>query len=81
MSTIASRCTSPLHVSTYEVFGSVRLARHLRVKSFLDKVIAAILLLLASPIILAAMIAVRLTSSGPVLFKQICHTTESANAT
>ena len=39
-------------------------------KSLEDKIIAAIALLLLSPVMLAVAIAVRLDSKGPVLFKQ-----------
>ena len=45
--------------------------RYVRIKSLLDKVIAALLLVLTSPILLAAMIAVRLTSRGPVVYTQV----------
>ena len=37
----------------------------------MDKVIASILLILTSPIMLAAMIAVRVSSPGPVIYSQV----------
>ncbi len=40
------------------------------VKHALDRVLAAIMLILFSPLLLAAAIAVKLSSSGPILFKQ-----------
>ena len=40
------------------------------VKAFFDRFDAALLLLVASPLLLAAMIAVRVTSEGPVFFRQ-----------
>jgi len=67
----ADYCACPIHWSTVEAFGSLSRRRFLRVKSFLDKVIACILLVLTAPIMLAAMLAVRLTSPGPVLFAQV----------
>lgn len=42
-------------------------------KSVLDKTIAVLTLIVASPIMIAATIAIKLTSPGPVLFKQIRH--------
>jgi Undecaprenyl-phosphate glucose phosphotransferase len=39
-------------------------------KSAMDRVLAAILILLLSPVMLAAALAVRLESKGPILFKQ-----------
>jgi len=43
---------------------------YLGIKSYLEKMIASLLLLFASPIILAASIAVRLTSAGPLIYRQ-----------
>jgi len=44
--------------------------RRLLAKGLLDLVLGTVLLLVASPVILAAAIAVRVTSPGPVLFRQ-----------
>jgi lipopolysaccharide/colanic/teichoic acid biosynthesis glycosyltransferase len=66
----ADYCACPIHFSTVEVISSLSRRRYLRVKSLLDKVIACILLVLTAPIMLAAMLAVRLTSPGPALFTQ-----------
>lgn len=43
------------------------------VKTMMDKSIAAITLILVSPIMLATAVAIKLTSPGPVLFKQQRH--------
>jgi lipopolysaccharide/colanic/teichoic acid biosynthesis glycosyltransferase len=44
--------------------------RYQLVKSFFDRLDAALLLLLTAPILLVAMVAVKLTSPGPVFFRQ-----------
>ena len=51
-------CASPIHFSAVEACESLNRRRFLRVKSVLDKAIASILLVLTSPIMLAAMLAV-----------------------
>src|SRR6185312_17414638 len=40
------------------------------IKHLLDRVLALLLLIALSPVLLAAALAVRLSSSGPVLFRQ-----------
>jgi exopolysaccharide biosynthesis polyprenyl glycosylphosphotransferase len=55
-----------LHVDEPEFTGRKRVA-----KSVLDRVLAASALLLLSPVLLPVLIAVRLTSPGPALFRQI----------
>ncbi|MCJ8297027.1 MAG: undecaprenyl-phosphate glucose phosphotransferase [Oceanospirillaceae bacterium] len=54
---------SPVNVSRIQI----------RVKHLLDKIIALIMLVALSPILLAASIAVKYSSKGPVLFKQKRH--------
>jgi putative colanic acid biosynthesis UDP-glucose lipid carrier transferase len=43
------------------------------VKAFEDRLLASIILLLASPLMLFVALAIKLTSHGPVLFKQLRH--------
>jgi lipopolysaccharide/colanic/teichoic acid biosynthesis glycosyltransferase len=64
-------CDSPVHISTIETVECLTRNGYLRVKMTVDKAIAAILLVLTSPIILAAMIAVRMSSPGPVIYSQV----------
>jgi lipopolysaccharide/colanic/teichoic acid biosynthesis glycosyltransferase len=71
MSNAANVCTSPVHISTTETIDSAYRCTYLRVKSILDKLVAGILLIVTSPIILLALIAVRVTSRGPVFYDQI----------
>jgi lipopolysaccharide/colanic/teichoic acid biosynthesis glycosyltransferase len=60
----------PVHFSSVDAPASPS-RRCLLVKSLLDKAIASILFVLTSPIMLAAMIAVKLTSHGPVIYTQV----------
>ncbi len=64
-------CCNPLHNSAVVAFSSISQGGYVRIKSLLDKVIAALLPILTSPILLAAMIAARLTSRGPVVYTQV----------
>ena len=64
-------CVSPIHIPTREAFTSSNRRRYVRVKLLLDKVISGVLLVGSAPIWLVAMIAVRLTSRGPVIYTQI----------
>ncbi len=64
-------CDSPVHISTIETLERLARNGYPRVKSAVDKVIASILLVLTSPIMLVAMIAVRLCSPGPVIYSQV----------
>lgn len=50
--------------------GMLRMRPYLAIKRILDFVFALILLIVLSPIMLLAAIAIKLDSSGPVLFKQ-----------
>lgn len=43
------------------------------IKAVEDRVVAALILLIASPVMLATALAIKLTSRGPVLFKQMRH--------
>ena len=63
--------SSPSQISTLETLVSPTRSGYLGIRSCLDKMIASLLLLLTSPITLAAMIAVRLTSPGPVIYTQV----------
>jgi lipopolysaccharide/colanic/teichoic acid biosynthesis glycosyltransferase len=63
--------SSPSQISTRESLVSPTRSGYLGIRSYLDKMIASLLLLLTSPIMLAAMLAVRLTSPGPVIFTQV----------
>lgn len=45
--------------------------RYLRVKAAFDFMAAAVLLLLASPVLLSASLLIKLTSRGPVLYRQV----------
>jgi lipopolysaccharide/colanic/teichoic acid biosynthesis glycosyltransferase len=63
--------SSPSQISTLETLVSPTRSGYLGIRSCLDKMIASLLLLLTSPIMLAAMLAVRLTSPGPVLYTQV----------
>ena len=54
---------SPINVSRIQI----------RIKHFLDKFIALCMAIVLSPMLIAAAIAVKLSSAGPVLFKQKRH--------
>jgi putative colanic acid biosynthesis UDP-glucose lipid carrier transferase len=54
---------SPVNVSRIQI----------RIKHFLDKLIALVMAVVLSPMLIAAAIAVKLSSPGPVLFKQLRH--------
>ena len=63
--------SSPSQISTLKTLVSPTRSGYLGIRSCLDKMIASLLLLLTSPIMLATMIAVRLTSPGPVIYTQV----------
>lgn len=67
---IASHQQHSEEPSHFTVLGAMRHARLQQVKWLLDFVGATVLLVLASPIMLIAAIAIRLSSPGPVLFVQ-----------
>src|SRR4051812_27708107 len=64
------QCPSPIHISTYETLDAMRRTVYVRVRPYMDKATAIFLLVLSSPILLAALLAVRLTSRGPTLYSQ-----------
>src|SRR5271166_2897129 len=64
-------CESPVHISTVETVEGLTQNGYPALKSAVDKAIASILLVLTSPIMVAAMIAIRLCSPGPVIYSQV----------
>ena len=63
--------TSTLHLY-WRALAAARYSRHTqyRLKRLMDIVVASVLLLLLSPLMLVIAIAVRLSSRGPILFRQ-----------
>lgn len=49
----------------------LRLRRYFRWRAVADRVLAAVLLVLLAPLILALMLLVRLTSRGPAIYRQV----------
>src|SRR4051812_11186228 len=64
-------CPSPIHISTYETLDAMRRSVYVRIRPYMDKAVAVLMLALSSPVLLAAMFAVRSTSRGPTVYSQV----------
>ncbi|MFO0891112.1 MAG: sugar transferase [Isosphaeraceae bacterium] len=67
---IPHRCDSPLHTTWCEASERPGCSRYTVSKSLLDKTLALAILVVTSPVMLLAMLLVRLTSAGPVIYAQ-----------